>query len=244
MADQLQRSGDWTAPGAGHGSGHDSAHGSGHPAEALHDDVPEWLLPLRDAARRAQPEDITRFLPPEDGGRAGAVLILVGQDARGQRDILLIERAAGLRSHAGQVAFPGGAVDPEDTGPVGAALREAREETGLDPAGVRPFARLPELYLPPSNFVVTPVLGWWHRRSVTGVVDEGEVAHVAEVLVDELVDPANRFRVRHPSGYVGPGFRASGLFVWGFTAGLLASLIRMAGWEKPWDESVVVDHPG
>ncbi|MGN6598283.1 MAG: hypothetical protein ACTHMW_03215, partial [Actinomycetes bacterium] len=69
-------------------------------------------------------------------------------------------------------------------------------------------------------------------------------ARVAAVPLEELLEPANRFRVRHPSGYVGPGFRAGGFFVWGFTAGLLAALIRLAGWERPWDESRVVDHPG
>ncbi|MEZ5096320.1 MAG: NUDIX domain-containing protein [Nocardioides sp.] len=76
--------------------------------------------------------------------------------------LLLTERAHHMRSHPGQVSFPGGSLDPGET-PRAAALREAEEETGLDPTGIEVFAELPELYLPPSNFAVTPVLGWWAR---------------------------------------------------------------------------------
>jgi hypothetical protein len=60
----------------------------------------------------------------------------------------------------------------------------------------------------------------------------------------ELVDPANRFRVRHSSGFVGPAFSVDGLLVWGFTGGLVASLLRMAGWEQPWDAGDVRDLDG
>ena len=56
--------------------------------------------------------------------------------------------------------------------------------------------------------------------------------------IAELADPANRFRVRHPSGYIAPGFEAGGLFVWGFTAGLLDRLLEFGGWARPWDETV------
>lgn len=205
-------------------------------------EVPEWLRPLQHAAVRVRPESLSRFLPPPEGGRASAVLILLGEDEDG-RDLLLIERSHGMRSHAGQVAFPGGAVDPGDAGPVDAALREAREETGLDPAGVTPFATLPDLFLPPSRFVVTPVLGWWHAPSPVAVVDPAEVASVHRVPVEELVDPDHRFRVRHPSGYVGPGFAAAGLFVWGFTAGLIDRVLAMAGWEVAWDRTRYEDLP-
>jgi len=203
------------------------------------DAVPEWFRSFASLPTTVSAEELSRFAPPEDGThRASAVLILLGETARGP-DVLLTERAATLRSHAGQVSFPGGALDPEDAGPEEAALREAAEETGLDPGGVHVCGRLPELYLPVSNFVVTPVLAWWRNPSPVFAVDPGEVAQVARVPLAELADPDHRFQVRHPSGFVGPGFRAAGLFVWGFTAGLLSRLLGLAGWERPWDTSRV-----
>jgi 8-oxo-dGTP pyrophosphatase MutT (NUDIX family) len=168
--------------------------------------------------------------------------MLFGHDVAGP-DVLLIERAHDMRSHAGQPAFPGGGVDPEDDGPVAAALREAAEETGLDPAGVDVLATVPPLWLPPSGFLVTPVLAWWREPSAVGVQDPREVASVHRVTLAELLDPANRLSVRHPSGYVGPAFAVRGLLVWGFTGGLLARLFSVAGWERPWDSGRVEDLP-
>ena len=180
------------------------------------------------------PEQLSRFLPPEDGGRTSAVLVLLGEGAAGP-DLLLIQRAADMRSHPGQPAFPGGAVDPGDAGPISAALREAQEETGLDPVGVEVFATLPDLWLPPSGFVVTPVLGWWRTPSPVYAAAPAEVAAVHRVPVAELTDPGNRLVVTHPSGYVGPAFKVRGMLVWGFTAGLLDRLLAISGWEVPWD---------
>jgi 8-oxo-dGTP pyrophosphatase MutT (NUDIX family) len=205
---------------------------------------PSWLRPLVDRAAEVTPDQLSRFLPPAQGGRESAILILFGPGVGTPTatplegpvgDVLLIERAHDMRSHPRQVAFPGGAVDPGDDGPVAAALREAREETGLDPAGVDVVTTLPALYLPPSGFVVTPVLAWWRAPSPVGVVDPREVASVHRVPLRELLDPANRMQVTHPSGYVGAAFRVSGLLVWGFTAGLLDRLLGLAGWEEPWD---------
>jgi len=206
------------------------------------DDValPAWLEPVRDVARHVRPEDLSRILPPPEGGRESAVLVLFGEAADGP-DLLLIQRASTVSSHAGQPAFPGGAVDPDDVDVVAAALREAEEETGVDPSGVDVFATLPALWLAPSGFVVTPVLGWWRTSSPVGVVDPGEVESVVRVPLDELLDPLNRCSVRHPSGYVGPGFAVRGMLVWGFTAGLLSRLLALAGLERPWDETVMRD---
>ena len=204
--------------------------------------LPDWLRPLAELARRIEPEELSRFLPPDDGGRPSAVLLLFGEGSEGP-DLLIIERSHDMRSHAGQPAFPGGSLDPEDSGPEDAALREAWEETGLDPAGVEVFATLPSLWLPPSGYVVTPVLGWWRRPSPVSVMDPAEVASVHRVPIAELLDPANRLRVRHPSGYVGAAFRVRGLLVWGFTAGLIDRLFQLVGWERSWNLDRVEDLP-
>ena len=203
------------------------------PAEA-----PDWLQPLVAAAKDVAVHDLTRFAPPADAVRHSAVLILFGEGDDGP-DVLLIERAHDMRSHAGQPAFPGGGVDDVDDGPVAAALREANEETGLDPLGVEVLAQLPDLWVPPSGFVVTPVVAWWRAPTPVRVVDPAEVASVHRVPLAELTDPAHRFRVQHPSGYVGPAFGVRDLVVWGFTGGLLDRLIYLGGWERAWDRSRV-----
>ncbi len=197
---------------------------------------PAWFAPLLRVADSARAEDISRFVPPPGHHRRSAVLLLFGEGPDGP-DVLLTERAAGLRAHPGQVAFPGGRVEPTDAGPGAAALREAQEETGLDPAGVEVLATLPDLYLPVSDYAVTPVLGWWRVPSPVDAVDRVEVARAVRVPVAELLDPAHRFLVAHPSGYVGPGFAACGLFVWGFTAGVIDRVLTLAGWEQPWDRT-------
>lgn len=197
--------------------------------------IPDWLQPLAVQVPVVRAEHFTRFLPPPGGGRDSAVLILFAEGPDGP-DVLLIERAATLRSHAGQPAFPGGAQDPEDDGPVAAALREAEEEVGLRADTVEVIGVLPALYLPPSGFVVHPVVAWWREPHEVWPVDVGEVAGVVRVPLAELTDPANRFRVTHTSGLMGPAFEVKGMVVWGFTAGLLAGLLTLAGWEKPWDQ--------
>jgi len=202
--------------------------------------VPGWLSPVVERIPLIKPEQLSRFLPPPEGGRESAVLVLFGEGDEGP-DLLLIQRSSTMTSHAGQPAFPGGAVDDTDADVVAAALREAEEETGLDPAGVDVVGMLPALYLPPSGFVVTPVIGWWREPSPVGVVDPGEVERVVRVPLAELLDPANRYSVKHPSGFVGPAFGVRGLVVWGFTAGLLARLFALVGWERPWDADDVRD---
>lgn len=207
---------------------------------------PDWIERIAGVPGMARAEDLSRFVPPDDGGRPSAVLMLFseGADRTGHGpDVLLTERAATMRSHPGQVSFPGGALEPQDSGPVDAALREAVEETGLEPSGVDVLGQLPSLFLPPSGYVVTPVLARWRSPSEVTVVDTAEVARVVRAPLDELLDPANRFVSRHPSGYLGPAFRVQGLYVWGFTAGLLSRLLALAGLERPWDSSRHEDLP-
>ncbi len=176
--------------------------------------------------------------PPGSQPHSSAVLALFGAGPSGA-DLLLTQRAYTLRSHPGQVSFPGGRIDDADDGPVDAALREANEETGLDPSGVQVRALGPVLYLSVSGYHVTPVLAWWQRRNELVVGDPAEVERVALVEVSELIDPASRFMVVHPSGFTGPAFLAAGLLIWGFTAGVINWMLRLAGLEQPWDAALV-----
>jgi 8-oxo-dGTP pyrophosphatase MutT (NUDIX family) len=205
---------------------------------------PDWLAPLVD--RLSSPVDIPFLVPPETEVpelRTAAVLVLFGWGPQGP-DVLLLERSPDMRAHAGQPAFPGGRIDPSDDGPVGAALREAREETGLDPDGVEVIASLPQLWIPPSGNLVTPVVAWWRVPSEVAAVDPAEARAVTRVPITVLTDPANRLVVRHPMGYDTPAFRVAGMLVWGFTAGVLSWLIGLAGWEREWDRSVIEAPPG
>lgn len=195
---------------------------------------PAWLLGAEAALRSDLPGWFTQFAPPPAPARRSAVLMLVAPGGRGH-DIVLTERSGSLRSHASQVSFPGGKLDPGE-GPVEAALRETWEEVGAEPASIDVVGAFPDLWLSPSQNAVTPVLGWWREPGPLRVVDPGEVARVERVPVADLVDPAHRFVVRGPAGYTGPGFEVAGLFVWGFTAQLLSVLLDAAGLAEPWDE--------
>ena len=215
---------------------------SGPSAELQPERAPEWLQTLLSGVRDVDADTLIRHrIPPSPGGRSAAVLVLFGEEPQHGPDVLLVERASTLREHAGQVAFPGGGADPEDADAVATALREAEEEAGVEPAGVVPLAVLPELFVPPSGFLVTPVIAHWARPVAVHAVDPGETASVVRVPIAALVDPANRLRVRHRSGFTGPAFTVAGLLVWGFTGGLLSALLDRGGWTRPWDTTRVVD---
>ncbi|ONI78923.1 coenzyme A pyrophosphatase [Actinosynnema sp. ALI-1.44] len=202
-------------------------------------DVPNWMAKLVGATGELDVEMFRRLAPPDHVvARPAAVLILLGEGPNGP-DVLLIRRSDDLGSHPGQVAFPGGKADEGDDFPIGTAMREAVEETGVLPSGVQPVAVMPELYVPVSKFLVTPVVAHWHTSSPVRAVDLAETAAVARIPLDHLADPANRFRVRHPSGFTGPAFSAPDMLVWGFTAGLLTVVLAIGGWEVPWDTTDV-----
>ncbi|MEO9329644.1 NUDIX hydrolase [Gordonia aurantiaca] len=221
------------------------------------DSIPPWLRTLtRDVtavteAVNNRGGDRTRWAQMfRRDRRSAAVLVLfagswdAADDHPGgvpdDAEVLLTERAATLRQHSGQVAFPGGAADPGDDFPVGTALREATEETGLDASGVHILANLPSFPVPPSGFDVVPVIGWWHEPSEVRAVDPGETARVDRIRLRDLLAPENRFQVRRSvlGGrlYQGPAFFVDGLLVWGFTGGLIAAISEASGWDRPWDK--------
>ncbi len=195
---------------------------------------PAWLAPL--SAALAEPDRLHRVVAirPGVGARAAAVLVLIGDGPLGP-EIMFVERAAGMRTHPGQIAFPGGAADPGDVDLADTALREAVEETGVDRAGIEVLGALPPAHVDVSGFDVTAVIAWWRQPSPVAAIDPLEAASVDIVPVAVLTDEANRARVLHPSGYSGPAFEVGGHLIWGLTAHLLDGVLDLAGWQRPWN---------
>lgn len=178
---------------------------------------------------------------PAIGGAASAVLILLSDAA--DPTVVYTERARTLRHHAGQISFPGGRTETTDEGPVETATREANEEVGLDPAAIHLLGTLPTASLSVSHFDVIPVVAWWHPDRPLQAVDPREVASVRSWRVSTLADPARRLRARHPGRTMGPAWELDEFFLWGFTAFLTQTLLRLGGWEREWDHGRVVDVP-
>jgi 8-oxo-dGTP pyrophosphatase MutT (NUDIX family) len=178
------------------------------------------------------------------GVPAAVLLALSPVDGQDDLGLVLVQRPDSMRTHAGQVALPGGAVDPGDPDGVAAALREANEEVGLDPASVRVLGSLDRSYIPVSNFDVLPVVGLWDGRSALRP-NPMEVAGILRPTLRQLADPANHgtmpleqrvgdegLRGRAPD-LASPVFHVDGVIVWGFTAGLLALFLRSLGLDAP-----------
>lgn len=176
------------------------------------------------------------------GGTAvkeAAVLVLLtgdrdAADLPPDAGILITHRSPTMRSHAGQMAFPGGRMDPGDTNAVDCALREAWEETGLDRRTVTPLAQLESAHVRTNRNPVYPVLGYWEEPSGLTAASLEETDDVFVAPISELIDPANRVMVRWLT-YRGPAFRSNGYLIWGFTGMIIDSVLRAGGWEKEWD---------
>ena len=221
---------------------------------------PPWLGPLVANVDR-MPEAYRRRLAPEllaalsgagdtaaaaRPGRDAAVLVLfcgphiesAAGAPPGDADLLLTVRAHTLRHHAGQAAFPGGAADPGDSGPVETALREAREETGIEPGRLHPLATMERMFIPPSGFHVVPVLAYSPDPGPVSVVSQRETAAVARVPLRAFINPRNRLMVYRTGGeprHAGPAFLLNEMLVWGFTGHVIAAMLDVAGWAQPWN---------
>lgn len=220
----------------------------------MHTSAEQARAQLATAVARG-PEDVAEAPSPlTDGGvRRSAVLMLFGvldavpaDTARPRAvgrdlDVLLTRRADTMRHHPGQIAFPGGGAEPADASSAATALREAAEETGVDPSGVEILGALPDVHVPVSQNLVTPVVGWWRLPSAVEA-DHAESVEVMRVPVAELLDPAARGTAvlrRSARTYRGPAFalapRFGGHVVWGLTGALLSGLFDELGWAEPWD---------
>lgn len=139
--------------------------------------------------------------------------------------ILLTQRTAHLRDHAGQVSFPGGRCEPADCSPVATALRESREEVGIAPQQVEILTNLPD-YFTSTGFRVTPIVGLV-TPPLNLRLDDFEVAEVFEPPLSFLLDPANYQRHQVEREGVLHTYWAvpwQGYFIWGATAGMLVGL--------------------
>ena len=223
------------------------------------DAAPAWLKPLVDNAhavkrayRRRVPAELLAMVTAANAkaaltgaGRDAAVLVLFSgpQDSSSgglpdDADLLVTVRASTLRHHAGQAAFPGGAADPGDEGPIYTALREATEETGLDISRLAPLATLEKMFIPPSGFHVVPVLAYSPDPGPVAVVDESETAVVARVPVRAFINPENRLMVHRKENtrrLAGPAFLLNEMLVWGFTGQVISAILDVAGWAQPWN---------
>lgn len=152
-------------------------------------------------------------------------------------------RAERMRRHAGQIALPGGAVDPGDDTLQATALREAHEEIGLRPSEVTVIGELPALWVPASRYDVTTVVGVWEGRRRLSAMDPAETGAVHSIPVSTLASPDTRVMSRHPRGHAGPAFVVNDVFIWGLTGYLVDWVLDLAGWAQDWDTSRVVDVP-
>ena len=230
--------------------------------ELTPDAAPAWLKPLVDNAQRRQ----ARLPPPGaprgagDGHRGqrdrgavtgarrdAAVLVLFsGPAGRARRaalpddaDLLVTVRASTLRHHAGQAAFPGGAADPGDDGPVHTALREATRGDRHRRDRLQPLATLERMFIPPSGFHVVPGARLLRRsragrRRRRGRDRDRRAGPGARVRQSGEPDRWCTAR-RTPAAFAGPAFLLNEMLVWGFTGQVISAMLDVAGWAQPWN---------
>lgn len=192
--------------------------------------IRDRLLPNPEAA-----EDTATLTPdwtPAGGfdGDPKPAAVLIGLVRRSETlSVLYTERSPDLRSHSGQIAFPGGRIDPGDAGPGAAALREAEEEVALEPADADILGYLPG-YFTGSNYLITPVVATV-RPSREFVANPGEVKSVFEVPLDRLMQPDGfgtfvfqRGAETHKTWQIAH----EGLVIWGITANLTRRFYEIA----------------
>jgi 8-oxo-dGTP pyrophosphatase MutT (NUDIX family) len=185
------------------------------------------LAEALERGRRRSPLLLAGDLPDEPGPESVPAAVLVGIVDRPRPTVILTERPATMRKHAGQVSFPGGRIDDGDAGPVAAALREAEEEIGLDPAEVLVIGTA-DPYRTVTGYAVVPVIGVV-PPDLPLRPQPSEVAAIFEAPLDHLLDPANHeLRSAEWQGRSRSFYEIDwhGRRIWGATAAMLVNLSR------------------
>ena len=192
--------------------------------------LPSW----REVYEGFSPRDLEtgerRSRRPEPGARRAAVLMPI-LPAEGARVVYTV-RTDALRDHAGQVSFPGGSLEPGDGSPRETALREAEEEVDLRPDLVEVIGELDEVYIPPSDFLVRPVVGLLRPEAELVMAPE-EVEEIFSIPLSELMSPKALKEVlweRERRLYEVRVFAVGGYEIWGATAAMTAGLLARLGW--------------
>jgi 8-oxo-dGTP pyrophosphatase MutT (NUDIX family) len=177
-----------------------------------------------------QPVDLRRFspLPPADHRKSGVLLLFYPENGVGF--FPLIKRPIYPGVHSGQVALPGGKMEPEDPDVIFTALREAEEEIGIDAGKVQVVGRLSDLYIPTSNFLVSPVVGFL-EESPSFIAEQKEVSRIIKTQVRTIMQPGikQKTQLEITAGFRldTPYFAIDGEVVWGATAMILSELLHL-----------------
>jgi 8-oxo-dGTP pyrophosphatase MutT (NUDIX family) len=173
-----------------------------------------------------------RVPPPGADARRAAVLVPVLLETEEARLVYTI-RKDHLHNHAGQISFPGGIPEPEDDSLLATALREAEEEINLRPDIVEVIGELEEMYIPPSQFLVSPFVGLL-RQEAELTLDPEEVEAIFSVSIEKLMSPDSFKKViweRDGRPHEVSVFAVEGHEIWGATAAITAGLLARLGWE-------------
>ncbi|WKN43724.1 NUDIX hydrolase [Tunicatimonas pelagia] len=193
--------------------------------ERLRQPLPGWQAQQRMATEHHR---TARLLPLPNAKRAG-VLILLYPGSEQRLYFPLIQRPHYDGAHSGQIAFPGGKVEPEDASMVDTALRETREEIGVEVLPDQVLGQLSDLYIPVSKFIVSPVVAFV-REPPTYQADPVEVAATLDVLAQSFLQPENRtvkeIQVRGTT-LQAPAYLVQKQIIWGATAMILAEFFAV-----------------
>ena len=179
-------------------------------------------------------ERLGRVPPDDDSARRAAVLIPIVVEPEGLRIVYTV-RKDHLQDHAGQISFPGGSLEPSDDSLLETALREAEEEIDLSRALVEVIGELEEMFIPPSNFRVSPFVGLL-RPEAELTLQPDEVEEIFTVSLEDLLSDNAFQRVlwnREGREYKVPVFAVEGRRIWGATAAMTGVLLARLGWEPP-----------